>query len=96
VTEVSSLLVDGSLQFEVSLEASGSQVEVLLHDLGELTVRFLSGSVRVDEDREGLGDSDRVRYLNEGSVGKLSGDEGFGDPSGGVSSRSVDFGRILS
>jgi len=73
-----------------------SEVEVVSDDLDELGVGLRSRAVRVDEDGQGLGDTDGVRELDEGSLGEAGSDEGLGDPSGGVRGGSVDLGPVLS
>lgn len=75
---------------------SRSKVEVVSDDLDELGVRLGTGAVRVDEDGEGLGNTDGVRELDEGSLGEAGSDEGLGDPSGSVRGGSVDLGPVLS
>ena len=49
---------------------TGAKVEVLADDLHELLVRELASAVRVDVDREGLGNTDSVRELNERAARK--------------------------
>ncbi len=86
----------GLLQAEVLDNHTGTQVEVVADDLDELLVRLLAGAVRVDEDREGVGDTDGVRELDEHTAGEAGGDERLGDPSGGVSGGTVDLGEVLA
>ena len=99
VTEVTvrgGLEVDWLLEVELLDDDSRSEIPVALDDLDELGIGLLSGSVRVDEDGQWLSDTDGVRELNENSLGETGSDEGLGDPSGSVGSRSVDLGPILS
>jgi hypothetical protein len=99
VTEVTvrgGLEVLGLLEVELLNDESGAEVKVLADDLHELGVGLLAGAVGVDEDGEGLGDTDGVRELDEGTAGETGGDEGLGDPSGGVSGGTVDLGPVLA
>lgn len=75
---------------------SWAEVPVGADDLDELRVGLLAGTVGLDEDGEGLGDTDGVRELNEDAAGEASGDEGLGDPTGSVGGRTVDLGEVLS
>lgn len=75
-----------------------TEVEVLEDNLGDVLIRvaLLVGAVRVDEDGEGLSDTNGVRELNKDALGEASSDEGLGDPATGVGSRTVDLGPVLS
>lgn len=88
-------VVLGLLEVEVLDDDSGLEREVGVDDGNELLVRLGRSSVRVDEDRERLGDTDGIRELDEDSLGETGGNEGLGDPSGSVGGRSSD-GEVLS
>ena len=75
---------------------TGAKVEVLADDLHELRVRLLAGTVCVDEDRQGLGNADGVRELDEAAAREASRDKRFRDPAGGVRRGAVDLGEILA
>ena len=97
VTVRSGLQVLRLLEVELLDNDTGPQVPVVSNDLYQVEIRhLLSGTVSVNVDAEGLGDSDSVRKLDESSSSETSGDERLGDPSGGVSGRSVDLGEVLS
>jgi hypothetical protein len=99
VTEVtvrSGLEVLRLLQVEVPDDNTGPQVPVVTDDLDQLDVGLLSGTVGVDVDGKGLGNSNSVGELDEDSSSETGGDQGLGDPSGSVGSRSVDLGEVLS
>jgi hypothetical protein len=99
VTEVTvrgSLQVLRLLEVELSDDNSGSQVPVASDNFDQLGVRLLTGSVSVDKDGQGLGDTDGIRQLNQTSSGETSVDQRLGDPSSGVGGRSVDLGEVLS
>jgi hypothetical protein len=98
-TEVSvlgSLEVDGLVQVELTDDDTRSEVEVLADDLDELLRGLLRGAVRVDVDGEGLSDTNGVGELDKGTSAKASVDQGLGDPSTNVGSRSIDLGEILT
>ena len=96
VTVLGGLEVDGAVEVEFAHDDTGSQVEVLVDDLDELVGRPVGGAVGVDVDRQGLGDTNGVGELNEGTTGELGGDDGLGDPAGEVSGGTVDLGEVLA
>ena len=98
VTVVGGLLVDGPPELESVDDLAGAKVEVGLDDGEEILVgaATLGGTVGVDEDGEGVRDTDGVRDLHEGAVGEAGGDERLGDPPGGVGSRAIDLGGVLA
>ena len=55
-----------------------TEVEVLADDLNELLIRELASAVGIDVDREGLGDTDGVRKLNERAAREASRNERLG------------------
>ena len=73
-----------------------AEVEVVADDLNELLVGLLASAVCIDEDRQGLSDTDGVRELDEGTAGKAGGNERFGDPASSVGRRPVNLGEVLS
>lgn len=98
VTILGCLLVNGSLQVQFFDNMAWSKVEILQHDLSDVLVvqPIHRGSVRVNVDRERVSETDSVRYLHEGSVCELVGNDRLGNVSGIVGSRSVDLGWVLS
>ena len=54
------------------------EVPVVADDLHELLVRHLASAVRVDVDREGLGNTDSVRELDERAARKTGRDKRLG------------------
>lgn len=96
VAVLGSLEVDGLGQVQLSDNDTRSEVEVVQDDLDELLRSLLRGAVRVDIDGEGLSDTNGVRELDEGATAETSGNEGLGNPSTEVGSRSVDLGEILA
>lgn len=92
----SGVTVDGLLEVELLDDDTGSEVPVVADDLNELLVSLLGGAVGVDVDGQWLSNTNGVRELDESTASELSVHEGLGDPSGGVGSRSVDLGEVLS
>lgn len=91
-----SLAVDGLDEIELLDDDTGTHVEVLTDDGDELVRGLVRGAVRLDEDRERLGNTNGVGELNEGSASEASVDEGLGDPTGEVGSGAIDLGVVLS
>ena len=96
----SGLAHDGAAELEVPDDAAGAEVEVLVDDVGELSIGLarclLGGAVGVNKDGEGVGDADGVGELDEGALAEASVDEGLGDPAGGVGGGPVDLSGVLS
>jgi len=96
VAVLGGLEVDGLGKVELLDNDTGAEVEVVADDLDELVRGLLRGAVGVDVDREGLGDTDGVRELDEGTAGEAGGDERLGDPAADVGSRAIDLGEVLA
>ena len=75
VSVAGGLLEDGRLQLQVLDDPARPQVEVLLHDLGQLGAALAAGAVVEHGDGEGLGDADGVRDLDQAPVVKEEGGE---------------------
>ena len=73
-----------------------TEIPVVADDLDELSVALLASAVGFDKDRQRLSDTDGVRELDKGSTGKASSDQRLGDPSSGVSGRTINLGEVLS
>lgn len=96
VTVLGRLVVDGVGEVKLLDDDTGTHVEVGLDDVDELLGGLVRGAVGVDVEGEGLGDTNGVRELDEGTAGKASVDERLGDPAAEVGSRTVDLGVVLS
>ena len=96
VTVASGLGVDGLEEIQLLDDDTGAEIEVLLDDGEDLGIGLGAGTVGVDEDGGGLGNTDGVRELDEGTTGEASGNDGLGDPATGVGSRAIDLGPILT
>ena len=99
VTEVTvrrSLKVLRLLETERLDNETRAEVEVLANDLDQLLVGLLAGTVCIDEDGEGLSNTDGVGELDESTAGETTSDQGLGDPAGSVSRGTVDLGEVLA
>lgn len=96
MTVLGSLEVDGLGQVELLDNDTRTQVKVVADDLDQLVRGLLRGAVGVDVDRQGLGDTNGVRQLNQGTAGQTSSDQRLGDPATDVGSRTIDLGEILA
>lgn len=90
------LQVDGPCQVELLDDDTGAHVEVLADDLDELVRGLGGGAVGVDEDGQGLSDTNGVGQLDQGTAGKAGSDQGLGDPTSQVGSGTVDLGEVLA
>jgi hypothetical protein len=75
---------------------TGAEIPVLVDDGNKLLVGLLASAVSINIDGEGLGNTDSVGELNEGAAGEASGNQRLGNPAGGVGSRAIDLGEVLS
>ena len=73
-----------------------AEIPVVADDLDELSVALLASAVRIDEDGQGLSNTNGVRELDKGTTGKTSSDQRLGDPSSGVGGRTINLGEVLS
>ena len=100
VTVSGGLLEDGSAKVQVADDSSGAEVEVVLHDLSDLSIGLLgaghAGAVGVHEHGQRVGHTDGVGQLHQASVGKAGSHKGLGDPTGSVGGGSVHLGGILT
>ena len=96
VTVLGSTVVDGVGEVELLDNDTGTEVEVLADDLDKLLRVLVGGTVVLNEERKGLGDTNGVGELDEAAAGETSLDQGLGDPAGKVGSGTIDLGVILS
>jgi len=96
VTVRSSLEVLGLLQVELLDNNTGPQVPVLLNYGNEFLVALLASAISVNVDRERLGNSNRVRKLDEDATSESSGNEGLGNPTSSISSGPINLGEVLA
>ena len=90
------LLVDRPAQVQALDDSFGRQPEVLAHERDDLLFGKLSRSVRLDVDRDRIGDADGVRELNQRALGETGGDEVLGDVPGHVGRGAVDLRGVLA
>src|SRR5688572_4539701 len=96
VSERGRLAVDRPTEIERLDDAARRELEVLANELGELFVGHLAGAVRVDEDRDRIGDADCVRELHERPFGEPRSDNVLGNVAGHITGRAVHLRRILA
>ena len=96
VAVLGGLAVDGVDKVELLDNDTGAHVEVGVDDLNKLLGAAVRGAVGLNEDGEGLGDTNGVGELDESTASKLGVDEGLGDPTGEVGSRAVDLAVVLA
>ncbi len=96
VTVLGGLEVDGLGKVKLTDNDTGTEVKVVADDLNKLLGGLVGGTVGVDVEGEGLGDTNGVGELDKGTAGEAGGNEGLGDPAANVGSGTVDLGVILS
>ena len=96
VAVLSGLSVDGAGQVKVLHDDTGTQIEVVADDLDQLVGGLVGGTVGLNEDGEGLSDTNGVGELDKGTSGQAGVDQGLGDPASNVGSGTVDLGVVLS
>lgn len=96
VTVLGGLEVDGLGQIELLDNDTGTEVKVVADDLDELLGGLLGSTVGLNEDGEGLSDTNGVGELDKGTTSKTSVDQGLSDPAGNVGGGTIDLGVILA
>src|SRR5262245_19614438 len=66
--------VDGSLEIESLYDAFGTQIEIVLHDLGDFRLRHNTSAESIDEHRNRLRHADHVGELHFAALRQLGGD----------------------
>src|SRR6185436_9939687 len=89
-------LVDRLFQAERPDDARRLEIEDVADRLADLRVVDVAGAERVDEDRHGLGDADRVGELDLALRGELRGDDVLRDVARDVRGAPVDLRRVLA
>ena len=74
VTIGSSLSHAGALQVEVTNDASGAKIKVLLDNFGKIGIRhaFLDSSIGIDKDGKRVGNSNGIRELHKATTAKAT------------------------
>lgn len=96
VTVLGGLVVDGVGQVQFLDDDTGTEIEIVEDDLDKLFRGLVRGAVGLDEEREGLSNTNGVRELDERTAGQLGVHERLGDPARKVGSGTVDLGVVLS
>ena len=88
--------VDRAQQVEHLDDALGAQVEVLVHERGDLVVGDHAGAFGVDGHVHGLGHADRIGHLHLAHLRQAGGDHVLGHVAGGIGGAAVHLGRVLA
>ena len=96
VTVGGRLAVDRPAQVELADERPGTQVEVLVDQLGDALARNPLGAVGLDHRRERVRHADRVGKLDLAAIGQPRRDDVLGHVAGRVGGRAVDLRRVLA
>lgn len=91
MTVLGGLEVNGAVELEVLDNDTRAEIKVGADNLDELVRRLGGRAVGVDVDGEGLGDTNGVGELDEGSASETGVDEGLCDPSGDVGGGAIDL-----
>src|SRR5512135_3337984 len=89
-------LVDRARQTKMLPDAAWAQIHDLPERVLELVLGDLPRAVQIDIERERLRHADRVGDLERAAVGKPRRYDILGEIARGVSSRTVDLGRVLA
>lgn len=96
MTVLGGLEVDGLGKVELLDNDTGAEIEVLADDLDKLIRGLFRGTVGLDEDGEGLSDTNGVGELDKDTAGKAGVNKGLGDPATDVGRGTVDLGVVLT
>ncbi len=91
-----SRLVNRAPQVEFIDDFSGGQLKVFADKFGKLRLADSPSAAGINSDRHRLGDADGVRELHFALISQASGHDVLRDVASHVSSRAIDFGRILA
>ncbi len=90
------LLVDRLVELEMLANALGRQAHQLGQHFFQLGLGDGAGAVRVDIDRQRLGDADRVAELDRAARREARGDDVLGEVARDIGGRAIDLGRVLA
>lgn len=96
MTVLGSLAVDGLDEVELLDDDTRTKVEVVADDLDKLFGALVRGAVGLDEDGEGLGNTNGVGELDKGTTAETGLDKGLGDPTSEVGRGTVDLAVVLA
>src|SRR5438045_2199947 len=91
--------IDRLVEAEVGTDAARRQLPQLAdaaNRLLDLVVADAAGAMRVDVERQGLADANRVGELDGAARGEAGRNHVLGEVAGDISGRAVDFGRVLA
>ena len=89
-------LIDRTLQVERLDDAGGAEIEQLAQGRGEFVLGHDAGVESIDQDRDRLGDADRVGDLDFAFGRESLRDHVFRDVTRHVARRAIDLARILA
>ncbi len=90
------LEVDRLREVQLLDDDTGTHVEVLANDFDQLVGAFVGGTIRLDKEREWLGDTDGVGQLDQSAASQLGVDERLRNPASEVRSRAIDLAVVLA
>lgn len=92
----SGLLVDGLEKIEFLDNDTRTEIKVLTDDLDKVSIRLGTSTVSINKDRKRLSDTNSIRKLNKSTTSELGVNQRLGDPTSGISSRTINLGPILT
>ena len=90
------LEVDGMIKVEFLHYNTRLHVEVVADHLDEFIRGLLGGTIGINVDGQGLGNTNGIGELDESTTAEAGSHERLGNPATKVGSRAVDLGEILS
>ena len=93
---LSGLAVNRLREIQLLDNDAGPKVKVLVNDVHQLVAGLVAGAIGLNEDAEGLGDTDGIGKLHERAAGEAAVNDGFGDPAGKIGSRAVYLAVVFA
>jgi len=90
------LEIDGLGQIKFLDNDTRTHVEVVADDLDQLIRGLVAGAVGLDEEGQGLGNTNGVRQLDKAAASEAGLDERLGNPAAKVGGRAVDLAVVLA
>src|SRR3569623_364436 len=89
-------LIDRRVELEMLANALRGQADELRQHFLQLRLRHGAGAMRVDIDRQRLGDADRIAQLDRATAGETCRDDVLGEVTRDIGRRAIALGRILA
>jgi len=96
VTKRSSLLINRTTKLKITGKHTRTKIKVVENDADQLLIGLDTSAVSVNIQRQRLRDTDAVADLDKAALAELSSNEGLGDPTSSISTRTIDLARILA